>query len=301
MMKYGRGVCYSGYRRGQSPVKEIFPTKEQIAEDLDIIVENGFEYIRMYDPNEHARKALQIIREKNLPLKAMVGIDPKAEYNNPDCPWEVTYTNEQLAQNIARNNAQLDMLIELAKEYADEIFAVSIGNENTPDWGSDLMTEDRLVEQALKLKKGCSQLVTYNEGAPEWPRLKKLAKHLDLISVHSYPLWHRVNVEGALAFSQEDYREIKSCYPDKQVIFTEYGWSTRANEQMAASAANDENQCRYIKDMWKWLAENQICAFLFEMFDEPWKGSDNEEEPEKHWGIYNEDRTPKEGYTSSKI
>jgi hypothetical protein len=32
---------------------------------------------------------------------------------------------------------------------------------------------------------------------------------------------------------------------------------------------------------------------MFEAFDEPWKGSDEPSEPEKHWGFYYLDRTPK--------
>jgi len=36
-----------------------------------------------------------------------------------------------------------------------------------------------------------------------------------------------------------------------------------------------------------------MLAYLFEAYDETWKGSDNKDEQEKHWGIFNEDRTPK--------
>ena len=36
-----------------------------------------------------------------------------------------------------------------------------------------------------------------------------------------------------------------------------------------------------------------ILTFIFEAFDEPWKGSDDPDEPEKHWGLYYENRSPK--------
>ena len=32
---------------------------------------------------------------------------------------------------------------------------------------------------------------------------------------------------------------------------------------------------------------------MFEAFDEPWKGSPDPMEPEKHWGLFNVERTPK--------
>ena len=43
----------------------------------------------------------------------------------------------------------------------------------------------------------------------------------------------------------------------------------------------------------QWEKENQIVMFTFEAFDEPWKGSAKQDEPEKHWGIFDVDRKPK--------
>jgi hypothetical protein len=31
---WGRAICYSGYRKGQSPGLNIHPTKEQVVEDF---------------------------------------------------------------------------------------------------------------------------------------------------------------------------------------------------------------------------------------------------------------------------
>ena len=50
---YGKAICYSGYRKGQSPIKRIYPTNQQIEEDLRIL-EKDFDYIRMYDAGPHA-------------------------------------------------------------------------------------------------------------------------------------------------------------------------------------------------------------------------------------------------------
>ena len=54
MFEWGRAVCYSGYREGQSPLTCTYPTYEQIVEDIKIIDEMGFKYIRMYDPISYA-------------------------------------------------------------------------------------------------------------------------------------------------------------------------------------------------------------------------------------------------------
>jgi exo-beta-1,3-glucanase (GH17 family) len=42
-----------------------------------------------------------------------------------------------------------------------------------------------------------------------------------------------------------------------------------------------------------WTTKNNILTFFFEAFDEQWKGSSDPMEPEKHWGLFKADRTPK--------
>jgi exo-beta-1,3-glucanase (GH17 family) len=42
-----------------------------------------------------------------------------------------------------------------------------------------------------------------------------------------------------------------------------------------------------------WAEKEQVLVFYFEAFDENWKGSNDPLEPEKHWGLYRADRTPK--------
>ena len=39
MFDWGRAICYSGYREGQSPKDCTYPTYDQIVEDLKILDE----------------------------------------------------------------------------------------------------------------------------------------------------------------------------------------------------------------------------------------------------------------------
>lgn len=41
VFKFGKAICYSGYRDGQSPTT-VCPSREQIEEDLMILVERSF-------------------------------------------------------------------------------------------------------------------------------------------------------------------------------------------------------------------------------------------------------------------
>lgn len=87
MFEWGRAICYSGYREGQSPKTCTYPTYEQIVEDLKILDNLGFKYIRMYDPVSYAEMTCQVIRDLGLDMKMMLGPDLISEVNNPGCPW----------------------------------------------------------------------------------------------------------------------------------------------------------------------------------------------------------------------
>lgn len=295
-LEWGRAICYSGYREGQSPKTETYPTVEEIKEDLEILINEGFQYIRMYDPVEYSVRVCQVIRENNLPLKMMLGPGLINEVNNENCAWNKTvYTEEELAERAKFNDSRVDALIEIANEYDDVIFAVSVGNENTPNWGENTVPEARLIEFADRLKAQTGKIVTFNEGAGEWKELGELVKHLDLICIHSYPLWNWKTIDEAIETNKRDLEEIQSLYPDKPVIFSEAGWTTNTlpNAGMLIDQPNEENQVEYYKQFWDWTDKEKIIAFVFEAFDEPWKGGNNPDESEKHWGIFNVDRSPK--------
>jgi len=56
---------------------------------------------------------------------------------------------------------------------------------------------------------------------------------------------------------------------------------------------NEEYQEIYFDKLMEWVEKEEILTFFFEAFDEPWKGSPEPLEPEKHWGLFHLDRTPK--------
>ncbi len=296
MFEWGRAVCYSGYREGQSPLTCTYPTYEQIVEDIKIIDENGFKYIRMYDPISYAEMTCQVIKDLGVNIKLMLGPGLISEVNNPGCPWmQTNFSEDELKERAAHNDQNIDNLIKIANKYPDVINAVSVGNENTPSWGANNVPVERLIEFAERLREGTGKPVTFNEGAFEWESLDELAKHLDIISVHSYPLWYGNTVEEALEVNKQWYNKIKEKYPDKFVLFSEVGWSTDCADfsQMKEGQANEENQKKYYDEFWEWADREKIIAYMFEAFDEPWKGGKGANEAEKNWGMYKVDRTPK--------
>ena len=85
-VKPGKAICYSGYREGQSPDIGIYPTYEQVKEDL-LILHDHWDYLRLYDCTPHAELVLEIIQKEKLSFKIMLGSYLGAEMNNFACPW----------------------------------------------------------------------------------------------------------------------------------------------------------------------------------------------------------------------
>ena len=293
MIPFGKAICYSGYRENQSPHTRVYPTYDEVLSDLKLL-EKHFNYIRMYDPYNHAQTVLKVISEHNIDLKVMLGVEPFGEISNPNCPWGGLHSDEEIKINKIKNFQQLDLLADLCNTYSDIVLAASVGNECTSDWHSNLMEPSTMAGHVRYLKGKTKTPITFCEGAYFWEtKGEEIAKEVDFISIHSYPLWMKVSLDEAAKYTIGDFYKNKNKYPDKQVIFTEYGWTTQANEKMNAKDASEENQKFYLDQMQLWSEENQVTMFLFEAFDEPWKGSDDPTEPEKHWGIMDVNRKPK--------
>jgi exo-beta-1,3-glucanase (GH17 family) len=291
---YKKAICYSGYRENQSPVTKVYPTYEQVLEDLKIL-EKDFQYIRMYDASEHCKTTLEVIRNEGINLKVLIGIDLLGEASNPQCAWGGDYTDLEVKRNIAYNEAQLQQAIKLANEYSDILLGVSAGNEAVPEWNENLVTPERVLYFVKELKKHTTVPVTYCDNNYYWrDHLKKVAKEVDFISIHIYPAWLGMKVEEGITVTVNDYKTIQKLYPKKQVIITETGWPTTSHGRgIPRENASEINQRFFNKEIDRWSEKEGIPVFFFEAFDEPWKGSSNPDEPEKHWGYYFVNRTPK--------
>ncbi len=291
---FANAICYSGYRQGQQP-GGLIPSYEQVKEDL-LLLQPHWKYLRLYDCDAHAKTVLEVIRQEQLDFKVMAGAYITAEMNNFGCPWGGgVYDEEQLAANHRINDQRIDLLIEWARTYPDIIFSLSVGNEATVDWTDHYVSVERVVSFAKKVKQHCTQPVTFCENYVPWlNKLKPLAEVVDFISVHTYPVWEYKHIHEAIAYTEENYRAVADLYPDKPVVITEAGWATNSNGRGIQPAnVNEDNQQVYFQDLMEWSARNKVLTFFFEAFDEPWKGSSHPLEPEKHWGVFFEDRTPK--------
>jgi exo-beta-1,3-glucanase (GH17 family) len=292
--EHGNAICYSGYRKGQSPIEGIYPSYADICEDLQILARH-WRYLRLYDCGPHAETVLEVIRHEGLHFKVMLGLDMAAEMSNPHCPWGADFPADTLAANRHRNGEEVARAVALANRYPDIVFSVSVGNEATVEWTDHMVPVDRLIAHVRRLKATIAQPVTFCENYVPWTyKLEPLAAELDFISLHTYPVWEYRTMEDALAYTRQNYLSVAQHYPDKPVIITEAGWTTASNGRgIDPWNASEELQHQYYQQLMEWTRREGILTFVFEAFDEPWKGSPDPLEPEKHWGLFTVERRPK--------
>jgi len=226
---------------------------------------------------------------------AQAQLTSTTEVSNPNCPWGGEHSNDVLTTNKRRNQEELDRAIALANRYAHIVDVVSAGNEATVDWTDHLVTPEAVTAYVAYLQQHIAQPVTFCENYVPWlDKLAGLAEQVDLISIHTYPVWEYKTIDKALAYTKANYLAVSERYPTKQVVITEAGWATASNGRgIPPENVGEFYQKQYLDALCEWAAENNILTYVFEAFDENWKGSDHPLEPEKHWGIYRANREPK--------
>lgn len=290
----GRAICYSGFREGQQPGCEI-PTYEQVKEDL-LLLHGHWQYLRVYDCSDHTKTVLKVIEKESLNFKVMLGAYINAEMNNFNCPWDGgVYSESQLEKNTIQNEKKIERLINLANRYPEIAFSLSVGNEACVEWTDHYVHEDKVLKYVRQVQDGAKQPVTFCENYVPWLyKLDDLAHAVDFISIHTYPVWEYKHINEAIDYTKENYYSVAGKYPDTAVVITEAGWATRSDGRgIDPSNVNEQHQKVYFEKLMEWTEKENILTFFFEAFDETWKGSPHPSEPEKHWGLFKIDRTPK--------
>ncbi len=80
----------------------------------------------------------------------------------------------------------------MANEYPEIIVAVNVGNEALVDWNDHKVDTDSIISYCKQVKNSIAQPVTVAENYEWWAaKGKKLARELDFIAIHVYPLMGR--------------------------------------------------------------------------------------------------------------
>ena len=291
-------ICYSGFRAGQHPDRgdgAKNPTDDQILEDLRILSNQaGFKLIRLYDSQTNSAAVLRLIEKHQLDIKVLLGAWLDAEISNTNCPWQRTpYPDSLLAANRIKNEQEVQRAIALAKAYPRTVVAVAVGNEALVDWNDHMVTVESVIRYVRQVKGEIRQPVTVADNYLWWAQHgDALARELDFVSVHTYPVWEGKDINEAMPFTIANLEAVRKALPESRIVITEAGWATVASE--FGQRASEAKQKCYYQDMFKWAKANNVTTFFFEAFDEDWKGNPKDVNgAEKHWGIFDIGRRPK--------
>jgi exo-beta-1,3-glucanase (GH17 family) len=262
-------VCYGYFRDGQAPGSVL--TETQIKEDL-LIIKNHWDAIRLYTTDDNSEKILKVISENNIDLKVSLGI------------WISGNTQVDNASQVNRAIAQ-------ANDYPNIVQAVSCGNETSNIYISN---KDEITGYLNKIHKETTVPVTIDDVYAVWldPGNSDLVKLQDFLAIHIYGQWSNVPLENTISYIDGSFNELKTQFPQKQILITETGWTTSKNEGQFNPVADEVSQKQFYTECQKWSNLNKIPVFYFEAFNERWKGA-TATEAETNWGFYHTDRTPK--------
>ncbi len=284
-----RAVSYGPYRKGQAP-GGASPTEVELEEDLTLIA-NYWHLIRVYNADDLSENMLSIIDENTLPIRVMLGI------------W---LEKEAIGTDAKLHNIDNTLrAIELANRYKDIVVAVSVGNETQVEWSAHRMNPENLIRYIRTVRNNIQQPVTSADDYNFWNKKisVEIADEIDFITMHMHPLWNGRTLATTAEWLSRTLDAVQSMH-QRPVIVGETGWATDYNanrkgtgEQgtLVKGEVSVEGQQDFLMLLDRWIEENQTTTFLFEAFDEPWKGS-GEHDIENNWGVFYEDRTPKSSF-----
>ena len=272
------GISYGPFRAGQKPGGPD-PTPEQILEDLRILAPS-WGMIRLYSSRGPSETILRTLQDESIPVQVMLGA------------WIAADDDEANAAEVAE-------AIRLANSYPNQVLAVSVGNETQVSWSGHRSDRDRLIAHIKTVRAAVKQPVTTADDYNFWNKAEshEVADVVDFLLLHAYAMWNQQQLEDAVPWTARTIESIRKEHPGLPIVMGETGWATELNPEgdevkYIKAPAGESEQARFFSEWTDWAASAAQPYFYFEAFDEPWKGSDDPREVEKHWGLYNEDRTP---------
>lgn len=199
---------------------------------------------------------------------------------------------------LTRN--EINTMIALAKENADIIETVVVGNEVLL---RREISAKQLTQYIDEVKKALPDItVTYADVWEFWNKHPDVAPVVDRVTIHILPYWEDkpIAVEKALLHVKNIRQIMIDKIPNKEIVIGETGWPSQGRMREAA-LPSPVNQAIFTRGFVK-MAEDEGWKYNFiEAFDQPWKRMD-EGAAGGFWGLFDADRIDKHilhGYVSN--
>ncbi len=263
-----QGFAFSPYQADQNAMTQEFPTREQIAKDLDLL-KGKTHAIRTYDVDGTMALIPELAQQRDIKVTLGIWLDSRLEHNE-----------EEITKGI-----------ELARQYPN-IVRVMVGNESM--LRGDMPLAD-FVKYLDRVRGAVDQPVSTAEPWHVWLNNKELADHVDFITVHLLPYWEGLKVDKAVDYSIHMLKAVEAKYPGKRVIIGEVGWPSNGRTRENA-VASESNEALFLRRFLAWAEREKYVYYIMEAFDQPWKRQ-IESGVGAYWGVYDANRQPKFEFT----
>ncbi|MGR8933487.1 MAG: glycosyltransferase [Gammaproteobacteria bacterium] len=259
-----KGITYTPMRQHHDPKKGIYPTPEEIDSDLAVL-EGKVHAVRTYTVTEGQAVIPELAakHQLNVTIGAWIGSD------------------------LERNEREIANLIQLGQKNRNVVRTI-VGNEA-------LLREEVTVEQMIgylrQVRGRSGRPISTSEPHHIWMKYPELVKEVDFIAVHILPYWEGLSVKDSINFVFEKYDQLKTAYPDKEVVITEVGWPSNGKPIRDATASL-VSEAAFLREFLNIAHDRKITYYVIEAFDQPWKMT-LEGSTGGYWGVFDADRKQK--------
>jgi len=267
-----RSVSFAPFRRGQSPLTKVYPTSQQIQEDLQSLVGRA-RGVRTYTSEE----GMEVVPD----MAAKLGL--KVIFS----AW---LTNETEAKGKKLNEDEITGLIKAANAHPNEIERVIVGNEVLLRRD---MKPDELISYIRRVKAAVKQPVSYADVWAFYLKYPEVAKEVDFITIHILPFWEDepISIDNVNDYMVRIVERMRATFPGKPILIGEAGWPSIGRDR-GPSVVNTVNEARFVRKMANIAASHDFDYNIVEAFDQPWKSA-LENTVGAAWGVMDIDRKPK--------
>jgi exo-beta-1,3-glucanase (GH17 family)/glycosyltransferase involved in cell wall biosynthesis len=275
------GFALSAFQRYQNPLKNDFPSDEEIDSDLKLL--------KRYTPRIRTYSTLQNPQVYRLAEKDGLQVMAGA--------W--------IDRRLDNNENEVQTLIAQARRYPNSINRVVVGNEVL--FRNDIPPE-QLMAYADRVRAAIHQPVTIAEPWHIWAKYPELAEHVDFITVHLFPYWNGIAAVNSSSNSKDpldrfpavqdalgSYEALKKMFPNKPIVIGEIGWPSNGDRYKYADPSVS-NEAIFLRTWFNEAKKRNIDYYVMEAFDQPWKEALSGR-TEAYWGMFNADRQPKFPFT----
>ncbi len=185
--------------------------------------------------------------------------------------------------NRETNEKEINRAIAIAKDHADIIDAIIVGNEVLL---RREQTADVLYEMLVRVKAATQLPVTYADVWEFLLKNPKLAEVSDFITIHILPYWEDqpVGIDHAMEHVQAIFTRVQQQFPGKRIYVGETGWPSEGRQRDAAIPSL-LNQARFTREFIALADKLKLPYNFIEAYDQPWKKG-LEGTVGGYWGLY---------------